>query len=265
MNDFESMIRDLDLGLFAQITSQSTESDKRSLLAVQSSVREIVGAEGKYNYLEIGSYLGGSIQPHLVDKRCERIYSIDKRPKVQPDARGFDWTYLNNTTERMLENLREIDADAVAKITTIDGGTDEIGTERIDQPVQLCLIDGEHTDHAMKRDFEFCRKVLDPKGGAIAFHDAQITYNGIYECIEDLKSEGIDFRAYSLPSVVFVVEIGYFNIYQHPQIATRLVNNHEAYLFSLRENDRFRRFANRYPFRAARNIYAKLRSGNVSN
>ena len=82
MNEFESMIRDLDLGLFAQITSQSTESDKRSLLAVQDAVREIVGPEGKYNYLEIGSYLGGSIQPHLIDQRCERIFSIDKRPKV---------------------------------------------------------------------------------------------------------------------------------------------------------------------------------------
>ena len=165
----------------------------------------------------------------------------------------------------MLDNLRKIDADAVSKITTIDGGTDEIKPEQIDEPVQLCLIDGEHTDHAMKRDFEFCCKVLDPKGGAIAFHDAQITYNGIFECVEDLKAEGIDFRAYSLPSVVFVVEIGDFNVHQHPQIAKRLVNNHEAYLFSLRENDRFRRFANRYPFRTVRNLYAKLRNGNVSN
>ena len=41
MKDFESMIRDLNLGLFAQITSQSTESDKRSLLAIQAAVREL--------------------------------------------------------------------------------------------------------------------------------------------------------------------------------------------------------------------------------
>jgi hypothetical protein len=116
----------------------------------------------------------------------------------------------------------------------------------------------------MKRDFEFCRKVLDPDGAAIAFHDSQITYNGIFECIENLKAEGIQFRAYNLPSVVFVIEVGDFPLHKHVPIIERLIDNHEGYLFSLRENDRYRRFATRYPFRAVRNIYAKLRNGNVS-
>lgn len=261
MQDFETAIRGLDLGLFARITSQSTESDKHSLLAVQSAVRELAG---EYRYLEIGSYLGGSIQPHLLDEKCIRIFSIDKRPKVQPDARGFDWTYLDNSTERMLNNLHDIEPEAVGKITTIDGGTDEIGPEQIDESVHLCLIDGEHTDTAMKRDFEFCRKVLDHSGGAILFHDAQITYNGIFECIEELSAEGVDFRAYNLPSVLFAVEFGDFNVHRHPQVMERLINNHEGYLFSLRDNDRYRRFANRYPFRLMRNMYAKLMNGNVS-
>jgi hypothetical protein len=46
-------------------------------------------------------------------------------------------------------------------------------------------------------------------------------------------------------------------------VLQRLIDNHEGYLFSLRENDRYRRFATRYPFRAVRNIYAKLRNSNV--
>ncbi len=262
MVEFEAAISELDESLFSRIRSETTLADKRSLLAIQSAVREL---KSSYRYLEIGSYLGGSIQPHLLDPKCDIIYSIDKRPKRQPDERGFDWTYLNNSTKRMLDNLREIDGAAVAKVITIDGGTDEIKPEQIDGPIHLCLIDGEHTDEAMKRDFEFCRKVLDPKGGVIVFHDAQITYNGIYECIEALKTEGADFRAYSLPSVVFVIELGECAIYNGPEIMERLVNNHESYLFCLRENDRYRRFANKYPFRIMRNVYAKLRNGNRSN
>ena len=116
----------------------------------------------------------------------------------------------------------------------------------------------------MKRDFEFCCKVLDSAGGAIAFHDAHITYNGVYECIEDLKADGVKFRAYHLPSVLFVIEIGDFPVYANENILQRLIDNHEGYLFSLRENDQFRRFANRFPLRAMRNIHYKIRNRNVS-
>jgi hypothetical protein len=262
MSSFENAIARLDLSLFSQIESQSTVHDKGSFLALQSAVR---GLRPGYNYLEIGSYLGGSIQPHLQDPLCGKIISIDKRPEVQPDARGFDWTYRNNSTGRMMENLRGVAEDEIEKITTIDGDTSEIKPEDVSEKIQFCLIDGEHTDHAMKRDFEFCRKVLDPAGGAIAFHDAQITYNGIHECIEDLQAESVRFRAYNLPSVLFVVEIGDFPLHKNDHVLQRLIDNHEGYLFSLRENDRYRRFANRYPFRAMRNLYARVRNGNVSN
>ncbi|MGQ0543104.1 MAG: hypothetical protein ACT4O9_14870 [Blastocatellia bacterium] len=61
MPDFEQFITSLDLRLFEKITSQSTDNDKQSLLAVQNSVREL--RVGEYRYLKIGSYLGGSIQP----------------------------------------------------------------------------------------------------------------------------------------------------------------------------------------------------------
>ena len=261
MKDIDSAIRDLDLGLFSRIESQSSDHDKASFLAVQNAVRDLCGA---YTYLEIGSHLGGSIQPHLLDDKCVRIFSIDKRPEKQPDARGYDYTYLNNSTERMMENLREVDADAIGKITTIDGGTDEISPDMITEKIQLCLIDGEHTDAAMKRDFEFCRKVVDPAGSAIMFHDAQITYQGIHEVIEDLKKDGVKFNAYNLPHVLFVVELGDFPLYMNTAIMERLVNNYEGYLYSLRDNDKFRRFANRLPFRAARYLYSKLRNGNTS-
>lgn len=95
MINFEQAINELDLRLFEKIPSQTTDPDKGSLLACELAVREI---KPDYNYLEIGSYLGGSIQPHLLDDKCGRIYSIDKRPVSQPDARGYDWVYQNNST-----------------------------------------------------------------------------------------------------------------------------------------------------------------------
>ena len=260
MSNFESAIADLDLNLFSKIDSQSTEHDKQSFLAIQLAVRKL---RPGYNYLEIGSYLGGSIQPHLLDDQCARIYSIDKRPEKQPDARGFDYTYLNNSTERMLEKLRAVAPEKMDKITTIDGDSRSIDSAEIKEKIDLCFIDGEHTDAAVLSDFKFCLDVLN-ENGCIAFHDAQITYNGIASCIRYLEQSGVAFHAYCLPSIVFVIEIGDFPMHNEPRIFDRLVNNHQSYLYSLQDNDHYRKFANKYPFRVARNFISRVLGGNVS-
>ncbi len=260
MSNFESAIAELDLNLFSKIDSQSTENDKRSFLAIQLAVRNL---RPGYKYLEIGSYLGGSIQPHLLDDSCARIYSIDKRPVKQPDARGFDYTYLNNSTERMLEKLRTVASDKMDKLVTIDGDSRSIDPAEIEEKVDVCFIDGEHTDAAVLSDFKFCLQVLN-ENGCIAFHDAQITYNGIASCVSHLEQTGAVFRAYCLPSIVFVIEIGDFPMHKEPAIFERLVNNHQSYLYSLQDNDRYRQFANKYPFRMVRNFISRVLGGNVS-
>jgi predicted O-methyltransferase YrrM len=260
MSDFERAITDLDLDLFSKIDSQSTNNDKQSFLAIQLAVRKL---RPGYKYLEIGSYLGGSIQPHLLDDQCAHIYSIDKRPEKQPDARGFDYTYLNNSTERMLEKLREVASDKLDKITTIDGDSRSISPSEVKEKIDLCFIDGEHTDEAVLADFNFCLKVLGGDG-CIAFHDAQITYNGIASCINQLEQSGAKFHAYCLPSIVFVIEIGDFPMHNEPAIFERLINNHQSYLYSLQDNDHFRKFANKYPFRTVRNFVSRVLGGNVS-
>lgn len=259
MTEFENDIRNLDLRLFEKITSQSTDHDKQSLLACQLAVRELLP---DYSYLEIGSYLGGSIQPHLLDPKCKRIYSIDKRPDSQPDARGYSWIYQNNSTARMLELLSGVSADT-SKIITIDGDTKSINLTQVIESPDLCFIDGEHTDEAVITDFKFCLDVLE-ENGAIVFHDAQITYDGIASCIEFLEKNGVRFTAYVLPHIVFVIEIGDFPLHKHPKIIERLVNNHESYLFSLRDNDKYRQFATRFPFGAMRRLMLRVRGGNVS-
>jgi hypothetical protein len=259
MSEFEDRISKLDIGLFDQITSQSTDQDRASLLACELAVRELVPG---YAYLEIGSYLGGSIQPHLLDDKCRRIYSIDKRPESQPDARGFDWVYQNNSTARMLELLKAVNPNT-EKIVTIDGDTAAIDPNDVTEKVDLCFIDGEHTDEAVFRDFRFCLGVL-AENGAIMFHDSQITYNGIAACINYLKESSINFHGYILPNLVFVIEIGDFPVHRHPAVMERLIDNHNSYIYSLQDVDKYRRFATRFPFGFLRRALIKVRRTNVS-
>ncbi len=258
MNSFEQSLTGLDLKLFEKISSQSNDHDKRSLLACQLASREL---KTDYVYLEIGSYLGGSIQPHLLDEKCVRIYSIDKRPLMQPDERGVDYTYLNNSTARMIENLQAVAPEQINKVVTIDGETRFMDSSVVKDKVTLCYIDGEHTDEAVLSDFKFCLNVLD-KNGVILFDDANIIYNGIADCLEYLKDNTIRFRALILPDKVFAIEIGDFPIHQNSAVREILLNNYQSYLHALQSNDFYRQFVNKKPFRLYRKLMTKLKGLN---
>jgi predicted O-methyltransferase YrrM len=256
MSDFETAVAALDLSLFEKIESQSTDDDKRSLLACQLATRVL---RPGYNYLEIGSYLGGSIQPHLIDPLCARIFSIDKRPEKQPDARGVDYSYLNNSTGRMMQRLAEV--APTEKVTTIDGSARDLKPTIVDASIDLCFIDGEHTDDAVFSDFKFCLATLN-RSGAILFHDASVTYNGIDRCLKYLNEMERPFRGYSLPNEVFVIEVGAFPLHRHEKIMDRLTDNYGSFIYCLQANDYYRQFANKAPFRLYRRLMAKWKGLN---
>jgi hypothetical protein len=260
MNNFESLIDGLDLQLFEKINSQTSDNDKRSLLASQKAVREMLHA---YTFLEIGSYMGGSLQPFLLDDRCAKIYSLDKRPKFAADARGYDHVYMNNTTQVMLDKLAEVSKENLSKIETIDGDVSEIDPAKITIKPDVCFIDGEHTDEATWRDFQFCLKVM-KENGAIFFHDAAIVYNALNRIIDFMKERGTPFRAYNLPDVVFILEVGDFPMHKSERINDMLLNNYVGYLSSLSFNDPYRRFATRPLFKFIRNMKMKFTKANVS-
>jgi hypothetical protein len=67
-------VSDMDTSLFRPIESQTTEPDRRSLLALHAAIAE----RGPFDYLEIGSHLGGSLQAMVADPRCRSIVSIDR-------------------------------------------------------------------------------------------------------------------------------------------------------------------------------------------
>jgi hypothetical protein len=198
---FEQRIASLDISLFKPIRSQSFRDDRRAWLMIQRALRV---AKAGYAYLEIGSHLGGSIQQHLLDPLCAKIYSIDKRPAVQADERGKMYAYQGNSTQRMLDNLRAIDAVAVNKIECFDSDASEIDPARIGTPPDFCFIDGEHTREAAMRDFVFCLKVAAPDA-VIAFHDDYIIQHGLSAVVQELDRRAIPFQSRKMPAATFAI------------------------------------------------------------
>ena len=142
--DFEHRLNRLDTSLFSIAPTQSSEGDRQAWLAVQRSIRV-----GGYSHLETGSYLGGSIQQHLVDPLCRHVISIDKRPLFQPDERDEVIQYTEASTERMMQFLRQVDPAAVSKVTAFETDGSSIDPSKIPEPPKFCFIDGEHTRAAI--------------------------------------------------------------------------------------------------------------------
>jgi hypothetical protein len=216
--DVDAAIASLDLSLFSRIPSQTWDEEKRGLLAAQAAIRDL---RGSYEYLEIGSHLGGSIQPYLVDPRCQRIYSIDRRPVLQADGRGVPYGYPGNSTARMLELLAAIDQKSITKIKTFDGDSRSIDPRQIGAP-DICFIDGEHTTEAVSADWQFCLRVCRPDG-VILFHDMQIVFPGIRNMIRHMRKRRIPYSSGNLGGSVYYVCLGESSpILRHPAFRSQM-------------------------------------------
>ena len=193
----------LSVELFAAIPSQTSEADRRSLLGVQ---RATARRHGAFAYLEIGSHLGGSIQPYLLDPRCTAIYSIDSRPTEQPDDRvsGYVARYPGNSTARMLGLLREVDPGQVSKLRCFDADASGVDPAQIEPRPNVAFIDGEHTRKAVLSDFAFCRSVL-AEGGTIVFDDLPIVYAAVVEICRSLRHSGAEAVMTRLEGKIFAI------------------------------------------------------------
>jgi hypothetical protein len=234
--DLAERIGELDSTTFDGIATETTRNDRKSLLALHQACAD---RAGRFAYLEIGSHLGGSMQVLVRDDRCERIVSIDPRPRRQPDERGPEWVYSQNSTGRMRNLLEALPGADLSKLDTIDASTETIDPTSITARPTLCFIDGEHTDEAALRDARFCRRVV-ADDGWLAFHDTGIVYGGVSSFLEELTNSGADFRAYFLPDSIVVVELGERRILETRQVVDQIIGNAEGYLWTLRENDRYR-------------------------
>jgi hypothetical protein len=180
--------------------NQTSVNDRITLLALQNACRD---AHGTFHYLEIGSFLGGSLQPFVADPRCEAITSIDPRTESAPDTRGTAF-YPNNSVEAMLSHLEHVPGADLSKLRTIEAGTEQLDPGDVARP-QLCLLDGEHTTEAALRDARFCRQAMRGEG-VIAFHDRELVADAIERFLAEL--EGVAHTSFPLPDFFQLVEIG---------------------------------------------------------
>lgn len=235
--------------MFDYIQSQTTLNDKRALLALQAANRRRTGE--RFVYLEIGSHLGGSLQPLVVDPACAQIYSIDPRPKSWADERGLNRAFADNSSAKMLELLAKIPNADTSKVKTFEEDTESLNPKLVSSEPDYCFIDGEHTDAAALRDAQFCLEVMNANG-CIAFHDANIVYKGIDSFLKELIARGRQFRPYILPDSVFLVELGNCEIANEEPVKSLLIHNYQAYLFALKSNGWYRAVLNKPLFRTLR-------------
>jgi hypothetical protein len=165
------------------ILSQTSTHDKRVLL----NLREILQVNPSYSYLEIGSYLGGSLTPFLSDPKCTAILSIDDRGRVQPDERGRTFDYSHITHETMISTLEDHGL-SVEKLKVFDGSISDYADA--DAKYDLLFIDGEHTDWACFRDFVYGIR-LAKDDAIVAFHDSTLVWKALMIIQEYLTSTGM--------------------------------------------------------------------------
>jgi hypothetical protein len=168
------------------IPTQLSPGDCRVLQAVQNHISQ----QQPYVYLEIGSYLGGSLSPHLTTPRCEQVWSVDTRRTGQiQDERAIDYAYTV-TTQHMLDQLRDNNIPT-ERLHTIDGTVSDVPDIRAD----LIFIDGEHTNSAVISDAVNCLR-FDPR--IILFHDDWIVHEGIDHVIQYLQDQSVPADHYKM-------------------------------------------------------------------
>lgn len=156
------------------------------------NLQEIASAKGSYRYLEIGSYLGRSLQPHIMDDDCIQALSIDLRPDLTPDARGTLSDYQHVTTQHMLDGLRQYASDSqMQKLTTRETTSGSLQSDPPAVRFDLAFIDGEHTIAAAFADFLNVLPVMnDPC--IVAFDDAHIIYPAVQNAMSCLEHLGVE-------------------------------------------------------------------------
>ena len=180
--------------------SQTSERDRLSLLALHNACREF---HGSFAYLEIGSYLGGSLQVLVVDPRCTSIVSIDPGRSASRTSAGIRVPQEQHAGDA--RSAGGVPGADLTKLQTIEASVEDVVVEQLPATPVLCLIDGEHTVEAALRDARFCRQAIGHEG-AIVFHDRRLVRPAIERFLEELAD--VPHEGYPLLGSVYVVEVG---------------------------------------------------------
>jgi len=172
-----------DIANLFPISSQTSPNDKLFLLGTMQLARTM----GSYAYLEVGSFLGGSLTPFLMDQACKMVLSVDDRGRVQPDERGISFDYSDITTKSMLDELARWNI-GTEKLRTFDGSINALMDKYI-AAFDVAFIDGEHTDEACFRDFIWTLPMM-KADAIIMFHDSSLIYKSLKLILTYLDKTG---------------------------------------------------------------------------
>ena len=181
----------------------------RRTAEVLIKAQELASMDGFYRYVEIGSFKGHSLQPHIEDDECTRALSIDLRPEITPDERAAILDYEKITVDQMIRNLRRrCGAEKLEKLETLTDTSAALATHPSDAPYDLALIDGEHTNRAAFQDFLNVSAVMRPGDHIICFDDTHIVYSGVINAIAHLRHMGVPHRALFCQGYITVLLVG---------------------------------------------------------
>ena len=169
------------------ISSQTSANDKRVILGTIDLIKK--NNIRKFNYLEIGSFLGGSLTACLLEDKCKFIASIDKRNQKQDDERSEEWSYENVSELDMLNKLKQCGLN-INKLKTFNGDVSDYKTK---VKFDLAFIDGIHTDINTFSDFLNTLKMIN-KNSIVLFHDSSIIFKSINMINLLLKNNNYKFK-----------------------------------------------------------------------
>lgn len=174
---------------FFPISSQTSNEDKLVLLKIITFLKN-KKKKGFY-YLEIGSFLGGSLTPFLMEDKCKLVMSIDKRNQNLDDERNEKWNYQSVSENDMFNKIKNFKL-STKKLRTFNG---DISNFKSRNKFDLVFIDGIHTDKNTFSDF-ICAHKLTKNDSIILFHDSSIIFKSITIIDILLQSQKIKFKTF---------------------------------------------------------------------
>ncbi len=171
---------------FFPIPSQTSLVDKAVIL----KINKLMNLRTKnFIYIEIGSYLGGSLTPFLINENCKRVISVDKRNQIIDDERNEKWSYKKISEKLMIKGLKEKKLD-ISKLKSFNG---DISEYRPKENYDLAFIDGIHTDKNTFSDFLYILDKIN-KHCIILFHDSVVIFKALLLIKEFLKKKNYTFK-----------------------------------------------------------------------
>lgn len=222
----------IDISIF-KVPTQTSYEDRVALETIRSFLSAKVPS---YNYLELGSYRGGTLLPHLTSTNCNRILSVDRRVSFQPDERrAKGYSYEGITTSSLIKELRRHvdDPECFRKLETYDGIIDDLNPQIIQKQYpegfHLCFLDAEHTNEAVFSDFIYTYR-LAASDSVIMLHDSWMIGSGIKNIIFYLQFIKVPFYFRQIKDTVTAFFLGSYANQDHlPETIRSVPFDQEAY------------------------------------